>query len=299
MFVTAADVAHLALIGMARLGAAGLGSAAVHARALRTLGDLGHRVRRERRRRIAARLAAVLGAGTPPAEIARLTREVFRQGWLDNEAFCLHALAHSAAWRRAACARLRVEGLDALQAALARGRGAILWECTLGQRVLAKVALIDRGFPLCQVHGPAHGGSPTWMGRHVLRPLQRRAAARLFVEIVDIQEESVAYLRRVTARLRGNGIVCIPALGYAGQRFASLPFLGAPARMATGVVTLARTTGAALIPIFCFVDRGAPRLVLGGPLDPTGDGGLSAAAEYAGRLEALVRAHPEQWPGWL
>ena len=82
-----------------------------------------------------------------------------------------------------------------------------------------------------------------------------------------------------------------------GQRFETVEFLGTPTAVATGAVTLARATGAALIPLFCFRDGGTPRLILEGSLDPALDGGRAAAAAYVRRLDALVRAYPEQWRG--
>ena len=294
--MTLSDGGTLLLVALGRLGAAGLGSPASYARLARRLGDLSY-LRRAQRRRTAERLAPAVGGDATAADVARVTREAFRHGWVDNESFWLQAFAHSAAWRRRECRHVRVEGLDTLEAAVARGRGAILWECLLGPRMLGKVALIERGFPLVQVHGPAHGGSRTWTGRHVLRPLHRRAAGRLFAEVIDIEETSVAYLRRVTARLRDNGIVCIPGMGYAGRRFESVDFLGAPFGVATGVVTLARTTGAALIPFFCVRDGAARRVVLDPPLDPALGAGRAAVLAYVRRVETLVRAHPEQWRG--
>ena len=297
MLVTLTDAGTLLLVGLGRLGAAGLGSPASHAWLARRLGDLSYSLRRSKRRRTAERLGVILG-DAPDPEVARCTREVFRQGWMENEWFWLEAFARSVTWRRTAGEGLRIEGLEVLEAAVGRGRGAVLWEYSLGHRLLGKVALIERGFRLVQVHGPAHGeSSKSSVGRRVLLPLHRRAAARVFADVIDIEETSVAYLRRVTARLRDNAIVCIAGMGYAGQRFESVDFLGAPFDVATGAVTLARTTGAALIPFFCLRDGAAHRLVLDPPVDPAPDAGRAAVVAYVRRLEGLVRAHPEQWRG--
>src|SRR5262245_36625452 len=63
---------------------------------------------------------------------------------------------------------VRVDGQEHLEAALARGRGAILWEIPFGDPTLGKIALRQRGFSLVQVRGPWHGGARTWFGQHVI-----------------------------------------------------------------------------------------------------------------------------------
>lgn len=271
----------------------------------RLLGDFAYLRLRAKRRGVAARIAAALGGTRPAAEIDRHTREVFRSAWAHDEVFCVESFARSASRWKTICARLHLEGLHHLQEALARGRGAILWESGFGQRALAKIALIEQGFRLTQVHGSAHGGSESWVGQHVIRPLYRRAAESLYEEIVDIQDGSLAYLRHLALRLRRNGVVCIMSLGRIGQKFAPVELLGERRYLATGALSLARTSGAALIPIFCFRDGdGTQRLVLEPPLTVApADGSethlLEAATAYARMLEGYVLRHPGQWPYWF
>lgn len=95
-----------------------------------------------------------------------------------------------------------------------------------GHRALAKLALVDQGFQLTQVHGSEHGGSESWVGQHVIRPRYRRAAGAIYAEIVDIQEGSLAYLRHVTLLLRRNRIVCLSSTGRFGQNFVPVELLG-------------------------------------------------------------------------
>jgi KDO2-lipid IV(A) lauroyltransferase len=302
---TREDARHLLLIGLARLCPWAFVSPTGHARLARLLGAIDHRRQRALRRGIAAHIAAALGPGAPPAEVDRLTRELFRNRAANDEIFCIESFSRSAARRRSACAGVSITGLDHLRAALDRGRGAILWESWLGHRTLARLVLIELGFRLIQVTGPTHPASSSWLGQRVIRPMQLRAAARLFAEVVIIQDGSVAYLRRLAGRLRDNGIVCIPSLGVMGQRFVPVELLGERRYLATGVLSLARSTGAALIPLFCFRDRdGRWRLVLEAPIavpaGGKGDADLAGTmAAYARLLEGYVRRHPEQWFSWL
>lgn len=268
---------------------------------LRLIGDISCTFSMGQRRVIENRLRLVLGSERASDQRNRLTREVFRHRWINREIMLLKKVSLSRVDRRLICQGVRVEGLKYLSEALSRGKGAILWESSFGKRLLGKVVLMENGFSICQIHGPEHGGSPTWFGQSVIRKIHRKTEAKLFAEVIDIQYDSLAYLRLLVNRLKQNAVVCIPGLGEAGHKFLPVEFLGGEQHFATGLVNLARKTGASLIPIFCFrEDDGTNHLVLEEPL------ALNHGAEYlrqgvlryATLLQSYIRAHPEQWPRW-
>jgi len=96
----------------------------------------------------------------------------------------------------------------------------------------------------------------------------------------------------------------MPGLGGEGHKFVPAQFLGARQQFATGVVSLARMTGASLIPVFCFKqDDGVDHLVLEKPinLESSGDGDEALeqiVTKYARLLESYIRKHPDQWYRW-
>jgi lauroyl/myristoyl acyltransferase len=305
ILVTRNDCRHLLQIAVARLCPAAFVSSTGDGRLARLLGDFNYYRARARRSDTAERIAAALGGEATRTEVDRLTRESFRNGWVTAEVFAAQSFAGSAARRKAICAGLRIEGLHHLHEALARGRGALLLESWFGHRVLAKLALVEQGFRLTQVHGPTHPGPGSLLSRRVIRPMHLRASARLFEEIVVIQPDSVAYLRHLASLLGRNALVCIPSLGLLGQKFAPVDFLGDRRYFASGIVSLARATGAALIPIFCFrAGDGVWRLALEAPIavpsGATGDASLvEVATTYVRLLESYVRRHPDQWLSWF
>jgi KDO2-lipid IV(A) lauroyltransferase len=271
-------------------------------RLVRRLGAVAARLHVRERRAIRNRLAETLDEDTP-GRLETLAREALQNRWTDREVFWLRRLAASPARRAALCGRVRIEGLEHLHRALSRQHGAILWETSFGRRLLGKVTLLERGFRLCQLHGPTHGGASTWVGQRVVRRIHRRASARLGLETIEIDRRSFAYLRILVARLRDNRVVCLPALGVFGRRFVPVSFLGATRGFATGAVSLAEMTGAPLIPVFCFRENGGTRLVLEAPVDiaPGPDGAepaIRAAQHYVGLLGAYVRRFPDQWHWW-
>ena len=199
----------------------------------------------------------------------------------------------------------RLQGFERVEAGLERGRGVILWESPFGSRGRLHAVLLNRGIEFTQVHGAEHGGSGSWLGQRFIRGINRRAEEEIVPEIVDIQEGAYAYLRLVKARLASNRIVCMPGLGPKGRRFVQLDFLGGQERFATGVASLAISTGAALIPVYTFKERpGSWKTVFEETVDferlPGGKNARQAAAveRYARLLESYIRRYPEQWRRW-
>jgi KDO2-lipid IV(A) lauroyltransferase len=270
----------------------------------RRIGDLSYLLRPARRRILLARLSAALGLNLPDDELRRMTRTLLRNTWLEREVYWLRLLASEPDALSRIGDLVTVDGLEHLRGALAAGRGAVVWECPLGNRSLGRLALSAEGFHVTVVHGPKHGGSSSCLGQRVIRRLHRAAAARLPVEVVDIDLNSAAYIELLMDRLCRNGVVCINGFGRLGRRPVALDFLGQKRYFATGPASLAITTGAALIPAFCHRDSSGRRhLTLERPC-PVG-GGESVgrlherAVRYCGAaLEAHVLRYPDQWMGW-
>ena len=268
---------------------------------LRLIGDVSYALSTGQRRVIENRLRVVLGSELASHQTKRLTREVFRHRWINREIIWLKKFSRSQVNRGLIDEGVRVEGLKYLVEAVSQGKGAILWESSFGKRMLAKVVLMENGFSICQLHGPEHGGSPTWFGQSVIRKIHRKTEAKLFAEVIDIQYDSLAYLKFLVNRLKQNAVVCIPGLGEAGHKFVPIEFLGGGQHFATGVVNLARRTGASLIPMFCFSkDDGSNHLVLEEPLalNDASECLQESVLRYSTLLQSYIRTHPEQWPRW-
>lgn len=266
--------------GIVRAG--GRSGGGLHARVTRGLTDL---------------LAATHGA----AEIAALADRNIAFRWTERELVWLWRMA--SAGRRAALARdVVVTGEEHVRAALARGRGGLLLDGFLGRRVLAREALRQSGYALGQIHVQDHGGDHSWLGQRGLRRLHRRLSRRAGLEVVEVVPGSLAYLRGLVARLQQNALFVTSGLGTSGDKFVAVEALGTTLAVPTGMLSLARTTGAALLPLVAYEDAaGRDHVVVEAPLPPPapGDAGLVAAAQaYAVVLEGWVRRYPTQWFWW-
>jgi lauroyl/myristoyl acyltransferase len=139
----------------------------------------------------------------------------------------------------------------------------------------------------------------TALSRRRLRPGLQALERQLVAELIGIPGgPSLAYLRLLAERLRANQVICIAADGREGQRFQVVEALGRPFPVASGMPSLARSAGAALLPLFCFRNhRGRLQLVIEPPLDVAQPAEV-VARRYAALFEGYLRRCPGQLRGW-
>ncbi len=202
--------------------------------------------------------------------------------------------------RRAPEPDIRVEGGEAVAAALAAGRGAILWVAPMAHASLvAKMAWHRRGWMVSHLSRYSHGSSSSRLGARLLNPFVCRVEDRYLAERVRMRrdEPAAVAVRVLRRRLRENRLVSITALPGQGEN-ARPPFLGGRIRLSLGPPRLAAGVNAALLPVFCwredtdrFVVRIDPPLSL--------DAGPETATEaFARAFGALLERFPTQiaWP---
>ena len=190
--------------------------------------------------------------------------------------------------------RLRPEGVEQLTAALAAGRGVLLFGAHLGS------------FEALRAFGRA---APVRV-----RMLMYRANIGGFTRLMDALDPALAAdaipigtpetMLAVGEALRRGEIVGVLAdrAPEGGERIL-VPFLGAPAAFPTGPVRLAAATGAPVLLFFglaiaprrydLIFEPFAERIVL--PRAGRAEAVRKIVSCYADRLAAKVRAHPLQW----
>lgn len=287
------------LEGVNRLGSPGLIN-----RVVRALASLAYRISRRKRARIERHVSHIFGPSLAPVERARIVRGAFHTFWDEILSFI--------PWRGAREPRPEVSGLEHLRTALAAGRGAILWEsCSFGRRHIAKQALRQHGFRIHQIHNETHRAGferdddQSWLRDRVVFPYFAKREREFTEEVITLPiSESLAFTRRLLATLQRNGILCITADTPQGRRLVSLQILGETNRFATGMVTLSRSCGAPLLPLFCIQDHdGRIQVIIEPPIPIPNEGSREAILEsplrqYALRLEAYIRRYPEQYRDW-
>lgn len=186
--------------------------------------------------------------------------------------------------------RVHVHGLEHLEAALAFGKGVILFSAHLG--------------PFNElIHWLAIRGYPTTV------PVERLHDERILALMLNLRRsQGVNFLplggspplRALFSALRHNQIVLLTADRAIEGRFVEKPFFGAPARLPLGPVQLAQRTGAVLVGAFGWYEDGTcieaqfVPLTLTLPEKQRGNG-EQLMDSMVEQLEQFIAAHPEQW----
>jgi KDO2-lipid IV(A) lauroyltransferase len=108
-------------------------------------------------------------------------------------------------------------------------------------------------------------------------------------------------LKDVLSQLKRGGTVGFVLDQYAGPPVGvRVPVFGQPVGTSTALATLAKRTGAAVLPVVSFRDGGRLVVQIEAPLpwQPDPDPARELAgntALYAAKIEEHIRAHPEQW----
>jgi Kdo2-lipid IVA lauroyltransferase/acyltransferase len=178
-----------------------------------------------------------------------------------------------------------IEGLEHLQAGLARGHGVILLTAhftslEMSGRVMASIA------PLNILYRPTKNEALSW----VLMRCRTAHGGRA------IPRDDIRAL--VTALKKNECAWYAPDQSYRKKGAEMVPLFGIPAATNTSTSRLARITGATVLPFFCERLRGTRgfRVVIHPPLQDLPEDSPAAYTERFNRLiEAQVRIAPEQY----
>ena len=261
---------------------------------------------KHKRLRIEENLSKAFGPTLTDEQKRQIVKGAFYEFWKAGL-----SILPSRAERRA-IKRVNIQGIERLHRALEDGKGVILWESQFGRRMLACQILHEKGFSLHQVHAEnhlwgfgGHSSSISWVTRHVVRGAFARWEMQFVAEIIYLPRSgSLAFTRTLLRRLEQNAILCVTGDGRFGRRLIPLRFLGWTDFFSTGMVSLAKTCGAPILPVFCFHDRNDNmNLIIEGPIEIDTnlhrDRSLeSSLAQYVGLLESYIRRYPEKYLQW-
>ncbi len=203
--------------------------------------------------------------------------------------------------------RIATGGLEHLDAALERGRGAILWMTHfIHNGLVGKMALHAHGYRVLHLSRPEHGFSKTRVGIRTINRVRVRAEDPFLAErIVIDRDHSLGYMQRLLEALSRNGIVSITAGAWEGRRVVEAGILGRRVALANGAPAIAHRTGAALLPVVgCRLPGNEGfRVEILPPLPIDSRAGRDteasrATGEFLERTEPWVREFPAQWRSW-
>ena len=213
-----------------------------------------YRLSRNKRRLSEKNVFQAFDGKLRPSQIRRIVKQSFYEFWHDTLALL------PSRRERDALKRVEFRGLEHLQGALRNKKGVILWESSFfGRRFLAKQLLHRNGFAIHQVHNENHLGglvggsySASWVRGKIIKRFFEKCEKQFLAQIIYLpSSDSLVFTRVLLQRLKQNAIVCIAGDGKFGRKFIPVKFLDRMDVFATGMVSLAKTSGAAILPLFC------------------------------------------------
>lgn len=230
-----------------------------------------------------------------------LIAEAYRIGWRCHLEELLLGKLTPTNWQH----WLEFSGNEHLDAALARGKGAILLFPHAGNFMLMHAVMGLRGYRYTQY--AARGMAPPEVARahadvfannrwrREVRAAREANEDRLPIRFISL-DTSVRELYRCLAR---NELVGIAFDGRIGQKWSRVPYLDRVATLNAGGWRLAAATGAAIVPTLLECPDGAPNLCrFEAPL--FGDKPDELRQRFlVGAIEPWLRAHPAHYGVWL
>jgi KDO2-lipid IV(A) lauroyltransferase len=181
--------------------------------------------------------------------------------------------------------RVRVEGAEHLEAALAKGRGVILFA--------AHFTTIEFFWPALRALCPKLCGMYKWQRNPVMNKMMTQGRGRCFD--VMISKDNVREMMRC---LRDNGVVWYASdQSYGGKSSVLLPFFGEPAMTNTAIGRIAQASRTTVLPYGCRrIDPDQYVMTIGAPLAglPSGDE-VADTRRLMQVIESYIRECPEQY----
>jgi KDO2-lipid IV(A) lauroyltransferase len=181
--------------------------------------------------------------------------------------------------------RVHVEGREHLEAALANGRGVILFSAHFTTFEFFWPALAPLCRRLC--------GMYKWQRNPVMNKVMNRGRGRYFHTL--FAKDNV---REMLRSLRANAAVWYASdQSYGGKNSALIPFFNEPAMTNTAISRIARASGAAVLPYFCRrLADDTYVMTFGAPLaDLPSDDEVRDTRRLTQVLEDYIRLCPEQY----
>jgi lauroyl/myristoyl acyltransferase len=235
---------------------------------------------RSQRRAALDNYAAALGRERSDPEVGRVARRAFQNyGRMLMDFLLMGDLSREELVRR-----MSVDGRENLDAALARGRGAIMAVPHMGSWDMAGSYAGALGYRISAVAERFPGS----LNGAVVRTRQRFG-----LNVITLGRSAV---RAITDALRANGVVALLCDLEQGPGV-SVRFFGRRATVPGGPAAIAIKTGAALLPACQYATAPGHHHI---HLEPAlsldeGETKESLMQHVVDRFENLIREHPDQW----
>lgn len=243
-------------------------------------GTLSYALQPPAKRRLCAHLHSRAAGGLPVREARRRARASYRSySRMIVDTIWVHAFPGTQIFLHGS-----IDGLENLHDARDAGRGGILVLVHFGSWDIAASLALGGGHPLSSVMAPV---GPPWI-TDLLAWSRKQKEMELFTPM--------AAARGLLRSLRRGRIIALLIDIPEGGPVATVRFCNGPVKFSTGAASLARLTGAPLLPAECWRIGTGYHVRVYPPYRPAPEDDDQAVTQHlATLLEGAVRRMPEQW----
>ncbi len=241
------------------------------------------------RRGIATNLSIALDIPADSVRVRQIVRQMFANyGEYMADFFRLPQLPP----QKADTVFAGLEGEKFIKAALSQGKGVILLSAHIGNWEFGGTMVRHASYPLAVVSLP-HNSAPT-------NALVNRMRGAKGISVIEVDASPFSAIP-ILKHLRQNGVVAMIGDKDFFGNGKVIPYFGKPVRFPIGPVTIAMTSGAALIPAFVLKrSNGTYFGVLEDAIPITTKGTRDQAIQanlekVAAIFERYIRNYPDQW----
>lgn len=257
----------------------------------RTFGTMAFYLIKKYRRRVLGNLSIAFGREKDLKEIRILAKEVFFNFTL----IPLETIYTAAVPFEQFIMKVKINGQEYLDAALAKRKGVIALGAHFGSFTLLGMRLALEGYPFNLISDMGNFPRVTkyfydYQRRHGQKPFPSKPASSAIKKSLNcLRRNEILYLIADEQQRRGG----LP-----------VPFFGKPAYSPPGPAIFSLKTGAPILPMFVLREKGIPKtLWIGRPIkiERTSDEKKDTellTAQFTKAIEDVVRQYPSQWI-WL
>lgn len=196
----------------------------------------------------------------------------------------------------------RIEGINYIDDALSKGKGALIMLCHFGSYKMLLPALGYRGYSITQVAvNPLDFVKPKEsVIRNITMAIEYECEAVLPADFIYLGQTSPRQMYRV---LEANGLLAMSVDGVVDPKRVAVSLLSKKIRLSSAPVKIALKIGSPILPLFTV--RGPDNihtLVVEPPISISGEGGteteFKVLQEYAKLMERHIKANPSHY-GWF
>lgn len=266
----------------------------------RKMGDIHYHFNKKKRDSIGANIKKTFKDSKNESELSEIIRKNMQTHYIDRLIIFLFPKLNKDNIDKF----VSIEGLDYLEAALAKKKGCILVHAHFGPAQLSLCALGHKGYKMNQLGYRTTEGI-SYIGREV------QAKTRLKVEENKIPARMLyvnKFMRPLFTALNNNEVLMTAGDAGGASRFIgkyiTAKFFGNDMHFPTGWVSLAYKTGASVLPLSLHQNgRSKYKVVIHPPIhletqSNDTDSILENVEKFVKILEEDVRTYPHQWHFW-